>query len=81
MGCYSETEDNFTAEVRRRYFILNISAPLHLCGYPCIELLHKKFFRQLAEYCQMLICVNVVQMCDARDDDSSNAADTPVIVF
>ncbi len=23
----------------------------------------------------MLICVNVVQVCDARDDDSSNAVD------
>jgi len=27
----------------------------------------------------MLIRVTAVEVCDARDDDSSNAADTPVI--
>ena len=28
---------------------------------------------RLSEICIMLIRVNVVQVCDARDDDSSNA--------
>ena len=26
------------------------------------------------EYCKLLICVTAVEECDARDDDSSNAA-------
>jgi len=29
----------------------------------------------------MLIRVTTVEVCDARDDDSSTAADTPVIIL
>jgi len=30
--------------------------------------------------CDMLICVNVVQVCDARDDDSSTAVDYIILL-
>ena len=33
------------------------------------------YFRVCLVFSHMLIRVNVVQVCDARDDDSSNAAD------
>ena len=32
------------------------------------------------DICKMLICVNVAEVCDATDDDSSNAA-CPIIFF
>ncbi len=32
-------------------------------------------FATIGETYTMLICVNTVEACDARDDDSSNAAD------
>ncbi len=60
----------------------------NLAAILCVRKLYFKVImlsEQAESFSDMLICVNVVQECDARDDDSSNAADIikfyPIAIF
>ena len=56
------------------------NVPLEHCRFSYYMFTRQMSRRDSQDICNMLICVNVVQVCDARDDDSSNAAGNKKIV-